>query len=150
MGEMSFPLCQAGALVTVVGGDVDMTVEEFASCAADEYENAIEELWQYSMRVEHDQEGNEGVEMDQSPSIVVKGRARTTYQAAHIWAGFVWPRNRQQAHDRKLKDDDREYKKARIVALNKSSRDPPPGVGAAARIGDTAAMNGIADVTKKR
>ena len=54
-------LCQAGSLIKAIGGDEDMTSEEFASCVPAEYETAITGLWLYSTRVDDDQQCDEGV-----------------------------------------------------------------------------------------
>ena len=127
-----------------------MSIEEFASCDPAEYEKTTTEQWLYSTQVDDDGWGNDGVVADQAPTIVAKGRVRAAYNAARIWAGLTWSRDRQLQHNRGLEEDNREYKKAKIEALNKTVGPATGGGGAAARTRDTAAMNEIADVTKRR
>ena len=53
-GEISFDLCQAGSLIKAIGGDDDMSIEDFAPCGPAEYEITITEQWRYSTQIDDD------------------------------------------------------------------------------------------------
>lgn len=98
---------------------------------------------------EDDGSGNADVQADQIPPLAMKARARAAHSAARTWVGFSWSRSRQHEHDRTTEKGGRAYKKAKIDALRKAAALATVG-GASASTGDAAAMNEVADVTKRR
>ena len=126
-----------------------MTIEDFASCDPAELETTITEVCFYSTQMTDDGNGNIGVEVSLKPPPGMKAKARAAHNAARIWAGFSWSRNRVIQYERGMEEEDRVYKKAKLEALSRQAT-AAAGSGASWGSGDTAAMNEIADVTKRR
>ena len=74
-----------------------------------------------SEQAEGDGNGNREAVPNQKSPPGMKARARAAHNAAGISPGFTWSRNQLSQYERTKDDEERGYKKAKIVALGKQA-----------------------------
>ena len=84
-GTMDYGPSQQGSLLIALGGDMDTSIDEFASISVPNFFNTIETVWLHSESTVRDDYSSQDLVI--KPSDIVKARAGSAHHVARIWIG---------------------------------------------------------------